>query len=113
TQKVIIIRFPECYLDGAWIVAVVILSAHLYETKGKNMSIQYPGFWRRFLWAFRYFVLVLIRPEFARQVAELDQARLIKEAKLNQPAEEVVQEVPASEPVTAAPQPHTEATQAD
>jgi len=77
------------------------------------MSIQYPGFWRRFLWAFRYFVLVLIRPEFARQVAELDQARLIKEAKLNQPAEEVVQEVPASEPVTAAPQPHTEATQAD
>jgi len=50
----------------------MILSAHLHETKGKNMSVQHPGFWLRFLWAFRYFFLVLVRPEFARQVAELD-----------------------------------------
>jgi len=88
----------------------MILSAHLYETKGKNMSVQYPGFWLRFLWAFRYFFLVLVRPEFARRVAELDHATQVSEKDLSEITQAAVEEVASAEtaPVTADAQPQVD-----
>lgn len=78
------------------------------------MSIQHPGFWLRLMWAFRYFVLVLIKPEFARQVADLDQARQISEKGLTQAppntpsaAETTLQDAARPEPQAATAEPVT------
>jgi hypothetical protein len=81
---------------------LVVSFAYSIETEGKTMSTQNPGFWLRFMLAFRYFFIVLVNAEFARRVAALESDQTTPQPQTAAPEPQAPPR-PTAPPVSTAP----------